>query len=396
MVVTRDTNDTAKEFFPTMLQLAGDLGCQLSPTPSDPDVLRGLCPFHDASTLDNANTLHINARNTRFWCVLCHAEGNPLAFVSRAWGVSARDAHHLLTTAEQPTTNRPPYPPEHFTPPAGRNTPVPQNTALLTRASRHYAKGLYTNYEPLHYLANLGIAPKMAELHGIGYATGKGLRDHLLKHGINEEELLQSPLFGPTPQIEAFAGRLILSDLDFTSATLWITTIVPDAPEAGSPWPTEKPTPRGIRGFKPYLFNLYSISPRFPKGVLTDDPRLYIVLKTQNHPTVLITQRRRPSLDIKDHCGRIAHSLLNRGLTHLIMAVHDTETVDLLSETILSIAPRTKVTYHTTDTIMDAISLRSRDLKTFMDAAPAPDPASAPDPVLPDPEIPTPAQPVDP
>ena len=378
MVITRDNNDTAKEFFTAMLQLAGDLGCQLSTTPSNPDVLRGLCPFHDASTLNNANTLQINTRSARFWCIICSAEGNPLAFISRAWGVSARDAHQLLTIDPSPTAERPPYPPDHFQSEDGR--PSPQNTALLTKASRHFGKKIYTNYEALHYLANLGIPPRQAELSGIGYATGQGLKDDLVEHGIHEDEILQSPLFSQNVDIEAFAGRITLSDLDFTSATLWITTLMPETPQPGSAWPSEKPIPRGIRGFKPYLFNLYSISQRFPRAILTDDPRLYMVLKTQNIPTSLITQRRRPTLGLADHCGRMAHSLLNRGLTHLIMALHDTEVATALRDTILSIAPATKIGFHTKQAIMANVTPWSRNLEDFTNLDPLPDQPQDPEP----------------
>lgn len=390
MVGTRELNDTTKQLFPKMLQLAGDLGCQLSPTPSNPDILRGLCPFHDATTLETANTLHINTRNARFWCIRCAADGNPLAFISRAWGISSRDAHHLLTNAAPISPDRPPYPAGYFEQSTSKGNPSPQNTALLTRASRFYASQLHTNFEPLYYLANLGVHPNLAALNGIGYAPGQGLRPYLLKAGVTEPELADSPLFGPTEDIEAFAGRLVLSDLDFTTATLWITTLLPTPPPAGSPWPEDKPSSRGIPGFKPYLFNLYSISAKFPTAILTDDPRLYIIVKTRDFPVALITQRRRATLDLSDHCGRMAHSLLNRGLTHLIMALHDTEVAAALHTTILSINPTTKVGFHTTDAIMDLISLSSRDLEQFTNLSLLPDapPARETQPQSEDPSTP--------
>ena len=362
---TQDSQEASPDLFAPMLELASQLGAQLSPTPSNPDILRGMCPFHDPTTVNNANTLQINTRNARFWCLICGAEGNPLAFISRAWAVSARDAYTLLTTNPTPTPERPPYPHDHFNQASNGNAPQPQNTALLTRAAAFYANQLRTAYEPLNYLAHLGVHPDRAIQCGIGYSPGQGLREYLLSKGIDQTELFQSPLFNPTLTIESFAGRIILCDQDFTSATIWLTTMTPETPDPGKPWPTLRPALRGIQGLKPYLFNLYSISPKYPNGVLTDDPRLYIILKANNTPCALITQRARASLNLGDHCGRIAQSLNNRGLKQLIVALQDTRISSTLHERIRTIAPHIAVYHQSHNAIISAISIHTRDLSAF-------------------------------
>ncbi len=364
----RQTSSPADQF-PAMIRIANQMGCQLRPAVQNPSMLRGLCPFHESDTIAGSKTLEIDARNPRFWCQKCGATGNPIAFAAMAWGVTARDAHQLLTENKEAGAERPAYPDRYHrantTPESVLN--APQNSAILTRATRYYSQQARRNYPALHFMAKLGITPEQASKIGMGYCEGQGLRKHLLENGIEERETVNSPLFHELVDTETFADRIVLSDLDFTGATLWMASIAPEDPETGYAWRDRKPSIHGLSGRKMYLMNLYSMTSRSAEGVLTDDPRLYIVLAVNGIPTALITQRRRPNQNLEAHCERTAAALGQREVRKIILAMHDhsqrEQTIAVMAKTM----PGVQTLARARSAIMDELSPHTRDLERFMD-----------------------------
>ena len=364
----RPQRPVASEHFPAMLQLAKQLGCQLRPTPSNPAVLRGLCPFHQADSLNDANTLQINTRTTRFSCQVCNAHGNPIAFTARVWGVSATDAHHLIAEGGTLDRTRPPYPKDFFHQ-QKRSANSPQNTAILTRAARHYGQQLYTSHAALQFIAQLGIDPDDAVKAGIGYCPGMGLRQYLLNHGVTPEEMEDSPLFHPETGIETFTGNITLADRDFTGSTLWMTSTVPEAPPNSYAWRNRRPHTHGIPGGRPVLLNIYCINRQTPSPVITDDARLYITLVASNFPVVLIAQRRRPEQDTSRQCEMMAGALRNRGVTHPVLAIHDMVYREEMGRTLEHVLRQPAIQPRTREKLMEQLDPRTRNLKEFTNPA---------------------------
>ena len=311
------------EYFAKMMRVASDLGCQLQPNPQNRNQLRGLCPFHEADKLQNLKTLVVNTNTRKFWCTFCNIGGNPLAFMAMAWSISAWDARILATNEEnQMTALRPPYPQEYFHPDPG-GAPTPQNTAILTLATRYYGDTMMTNYEPLFMLARLGIRPEIAREAGVGYCTGQGLREYLMERGVTREEMRASPLFNPNTGAEVMNRRITLSDQDYTGATLWMTSTVPEEMRENNDWKNDKPSTYGIPGMRPFLFNNKSITRPGIRLVVTDDIRLHLLLECNRIASTLITRRYQPSDGHEEFARQIAGKISERGIQHLTIAVHN-------------------------------------------------------------------------
>ena len=364
---SRDGQQTT-ELRDAMLRIADEMGCQLRPQANNPSMLRGLCPFHEAGTIADSKTLEMDTRNPRFWCQKCQATGNPIAFAAMAWGVSARDAHQLLQENRNAGRERPDYPDRHHQKPTPENAAnAPQNTAVLTRATAYYGRQARRSYPALYLLAKLGVTPDQAARIGLGYCEGQGLRKHLQDSGIGEKELTHSPLFHELVDTETFAGRIVISDLDFTGATLWMTSIAPEEPEAGYGWRERKPSMFGLPGRKMYLMNLYSISSRTTEGALTDDPRLYAVLAANGIPAALITQRRRTNQNLKNHCERVVQALKQKGMTKVVLAVHDRQQAHMIIQMMAEAMPGVDVAVRTRASAARELAPHARDLESFMD-----------------------------
>ena len=374
-MTTSNRRQTTSKHFITMLKIAEELGCQLSPTPASPSILRGLCPFHDADTVANADTLMVNTTTTRFWCIRCPAQGNPTAFAAKAWLVSARDARTLMEANPTAGADRPLYKPQPTEDNREQARPQPQNTAILTRAAHFYAAQLYKYFEPMHFLARLGIHPREAAKSGIGYCPGEGLKDYLLENGISETEVLQSSLFQEHTGMELFNGRMTLADQDYTGGTMWITSFPPDAPTDNYRWKQSPRPTMGLPGQKPYLFNLGKIEQRAEATVLTDDQRLYIALRGKEHPCILVTQKRRDRLELETHVRRITNALGTKELKSINIAMHDRALRERIQEALQgSEKPPKAVATKSRNEIIDYLNLGTRSLdiltETESDASP--------------------------
>ena len=353
--------------YPKMIDLAAAMNCTLQPSRDDITVLRGLCPFHQATRMHNSRTLRIDAKSGRFRCDYCGKSGTPLAFAATTWGVNAQDAHHLLEqllqTPDIPVTpDRPPYPANmnELTRNTGEHPWI--NSAIMTRAAVHYHNNIYTSYPALRTLAKLGISPDKAEKAGLGYCTGQGLREFLLEQGdITEEEMTGNPLWNDQGA-ETLAGRLTLTDRDHTGGALWITSIDPETDETGYGWRRERPYTFGIRGAKPFIFGQYSATRRSPWLCVTDDPRIYIVAAVHELPVIYITQHRRPDDRVTEMCRRITAAIARRTEAKVTLCMHDLPAAGIMAGFIRQSREGAEAVIHGRDSFLKQLKPETRDL----------------------------------
>ena len=377
---TRQTSAGTAQF-PNMLKVARELGCQIQPSAGNPNILTGLCPFHESRTLHEAKTLYIDLQTARFQCSACDSAGNPMAFIAKTWGMSAQETYEFISggcevTAKRPRGERNGQRSEDGPPPA-------QNTAVLTMAARYYRAQVERNFTPLNYLARLGIEPRRASETGFGYCTGEGLREYLERQDATPEEIDDSPLFQDVTGMEILSGCPVLFDLDFTGAAIWMMGLLPEERDTGTGWQPGRPRTRGIRGRRNNLFNLRDMNQRSGSVVLTDDPRLHLVLAAGGIPSAMTTRPRRID-GLGTMTGRIAGTLAQRNLDSVILAMHDREVARKIRQETAEARPKTKVEIRGTDAIMRQLNPWERDLTGFATPVPVgagPDPVGAgPDP----------------
>ena len=313
----------------TMVKSAEELGCQLQVANRDAAVLQGLCPFHHTNAGEDTRSLTVDTGTGRFNCRTCGAGGTPNTFMARCWGVSARDAHVLMEENPEALTDRPAYPDSYFPSLSSAGAILPQNSAVLGKADQFYGEQLYTNYEPLEFLSNLGVRPAAADAVGVGYCPGAGLADRLADNGIypalEDREIDNSPLFNELNGQERFAGRLTIADQDLTGGIIWMGSIALETPNNNSEtyFRHQRPATYGIAGHKRYLVNVYGINRQDGECILTDDARLYILLRANELPVVLLTQRQRSAEMLNDMVVKSAAELRRRNVKRLAIATHN-------------------------------------------------------------------------
>ena len=353
--------------FTNMLKMAREMGCQVQPSTGNPNILLGLCPFHESRTTQEAKTLQIDLSTARFWCVTCHASGNPTGFIARVWGVSAQEAYDLIRAGSKMEPDRPiwgtqPQPRDHSGPPQA------QNSAILTMAAKYYRQQVEHSYNALHFLVRMGITPQKAMEHGFGYCTGEGLREYLERRGATTEEIEACPLFQELTGMEFLAGCPVLADTDWTGATIWMMAILPEENENsnnnGMAWPMHRPRTRGIPGRRNRLFNLKNVTPGSGSVTMTDDARLYLVLEASGFPTTLITQTRRPNnADVITE--RIASGLAGRNPGRIVVAMHDRELGERIGRATKAERPETVLLHRGISEMMQQLDPRERNLQEF-------------------------------
>ena len=350
--------------FPNMLKVAKEMGCQIQPSSGNPNILTGLCPFHESRTLHEAKTLHVDLQTARFWCGACEIAGNPMIFIAKVWGMSAQETYEfIITDGCEVTAQRPRRRQQN-----GRwneeGPPEGQNTAILTLASRYYGQNVETSFTALNYLARLGIEPRRAVELGFGYCTGEGLREYLQQKGATQDEIEESPLFQEVTGMEILSGCPVLSDLDFTGATIWMMGIPPHEGDTGARWKSGRPRTRGIQGRRNQLFNLKQVNQRSKYIVVTDDPRLHLVLAAENAPSTMTTQSRR-NASVETMTERIASLLERRRVNGIILAMHDRELGERIHRATVQAQPGTKAEYRTLEEMMRQLNPQQRGLDQF-------------------------------
>ena len=156
----------------------------------------------------------------------------------------------------------------------------------------------------------------------------------------------------------------MLSDLDWTGATIWMLAIIPEDMNNENNWPIHRPRIRGLPGRRNRLFNLGKMSTRSISVTVTDDPRLHLALEANGFTSALVTQYRTPG-NAKTLTERITSTMAGRSPSRIIMAMHDRELGERKSQIITREKPETVPLHRGIEEIMRQINPWERDLRTF-------------------------------
>jgi len=197
-------------------------------------VRQGLCPFHEET--DASFTVYADTQ--KWYCFGCGLGGDVLDFIQRTDGVDLPEAIRRLETA--PPTPRP-------TGTAGQASAVPalptsREPALLTAAMRCYQRQLELCGDAQAYLASRGIDSEAARRLGLGYASGRGLRDWLVQAGFDDRRILDSGL--ASGGRERFRGMIVVPEL-VGNRVHWLA--------GRAVWPQHQPRFQALPGPKPVL-----------------------------------------------------------------------------------------------------------------------------------------------
>ena len=230
-------------------------------------VRQGVCPFHEEAE----GSFTVYADTEKFYCFGCGAGGDVLDFVQRTEGLTLPEAIRRLddgtarvVAALAPVPARKPVPSPAL---------PPRDPALLTAAVRFYAGQLRRNIGAREYLASRGIGLEAALHLGLGYAPGRGLREHLQLTGFAGQRLRDSGLFLERGA-ERFAGMIVVPDLAH-GRVRWLTGRAIGAGAA--------PRFQAVPGPKPVL-GLTRLGPAPEFVILTEGVFDYLALTTWGYP----------------------------------------------------------------------------------------------------------------
>ena len=230
-------------------------------------VRQGVCPFHKESE----GSFTVYGDTERFYCFGCGAGGDVLDFVQRMESLTLPEAIRRLDNGSPPVTTAA-VRPTAARQPAAPAIP-PRDPALLTAVGRFYAGELRRSSKARAYLASRGIGFEAAVSLGLGYATGRGLREHLQLTGFGVHRLRDSGLF-LEHGAERFAGMITVPDLAH-GLVRWLTGRAVD--------PVAKPRFQAVPGPKPVL-GLASLGPAPPWAVVAEGVFDYLALATWGYP----------------------------------------------------------------------------------------------------------------
>ena len=308
-----------------MLTLMSLTGCELRPTQTNGEHLRGYCPFHQGGT---RRTLAVDATEARFACRACGIKGGPGAFAGMIWGVAAAEAHEMLAqmNGAAPTTERP-------APISLRDREMAldakfrrQNTHLLTLATQFYSREVSEANRGGEYLTALGISRRRARDWGFGFATGRGLLGWLNRQQCTQQELEESPLIRRRPNGglgEQFHSVITLPDRDAIGATKWML-MVPAAPNAALS--ETRPRPLSLPGQRPFVLGLAEVDRNTAEIVVTDDPRVYMVMKADGKGCIHTLGR--------TEANKIADKIASKRPRRVVIAIRATAVAEEIGRTV--------------------------------------------------------------
>ena len=274
-----------------LIGLMGQVNCDLTEGGGRRNLLLGHCPFH---RLPGRKSLTVEPRSAHFWCSACGLHGDVNTFAAMIWGVAITEAHDLLANmnGETPTVKRPrPMALSAAEQKLDRRFRK-QNTNLLTLAARYYSNNLSGQNQGIHYLNALGLRPREARKAGFGFATGRGLAQWLSGRGCTRQEIADSPLFRLNRQerrVEEYSNVLLFPDLDAIQANKWFLILPTRTRHALDE--NRLPTTLSLPGQRPYVLGLGQITRNAPYLTVTDDPRIYLILKTLREPCIYAAPR---------------------------------------------------------------------------------------------------------
>ena len=166
-------------------------------------VRQGFCPFHE----ENAGSFTVYSDSQRWYCFGCGLGGDVLDFIQRLDGVDLPEAIRRLHGGSWEPVERPRAQVDY----QSAEALFARDSQLLTAAVRFYTAELRRSPEALDYLASRGIDDAAAQRLGLGYSTGRGLREHLRSLGFDEGRLRASGLF--TERGERFDGMIVVPEV---------------------------------------------------------------------------------------------------------------------------------------------------------------------------------------
>ncbi|MCY3572281.1 MAG: CHC2 zinc finger domain-containing protein [Chloroflexi bacterium] len=198
-------------------------------------VRQGLCPFHE----ETEGSFTVYADTQKFYCFGCGLGGDVLDFVQHTEGVDLPEAIRRLDASPASAAAR-------VTPAQSPSGPPPAPTvrdpALLSAAMRCYQRQLRLSEDAQAYLASRGINAEAVRRLGLGYASGRGLREWLVQAGFDDRRILSGGL--TSEGLERFRGMIVVPDL-LDGCVHWLA--------GRAVWPVVQPRFQALPGPKPVL-----------------------------------------------------------------------------------------------------------------------------------------------
>ena len=229
-------------------------------------VRQGLCPFH----AETAGSFTVYADTQRFYCFGCGAGGDVLDFIQRTDGVDLPEAIRRLEIA--PPTRLPAKTAGQTSAP--QTMPTNRDPALLSAAMRCYQRQLGLSEDAQAYLASRGIDAAAPRSQGLGYASGRGLRDWLVQAGFDDRRILGSGLASCGQ--ERFRGMIVVPELG-GNRVHWLA--------GRAVWPVAKPRFQALPGPKPVL-GLSRLAAHTPWVVVAEGLFDWLLLSAWGLPAV--------------------------------------------------------------------------------------------------------------
>jgi len=199
-----------------ILEAARDAGLDLRRTGRR---LAGRCPFHE----DRAPSLVIYPDTGSYFCYGCNVGGDVIDFVGRLQRLGFKETVELLSASGADGANARPLPANvtRFRPRRGAAPDLSGDERTVVEATVEHYAGMLTRYPDVRsYLLNRGVALDTARRLRLGYGGG-GLARHLVDRGLSLDTAQRLGLLSAGR--EAFAGRVIVPDLDAGGRARWLT-----------------------------------------------------------------------------------------------------------------------------------------------------------------------------
>ena len=312
-----------REMVKKAVKLAEASGCQLRPTQKNPSILRGICPFHYSTNMQSANTLQVDTYKGSFQCQYCKVGGTMAGFAAMIWGMAVPEAFEIINTDPTVEIERP-VPMAMREPEKSQDIRFrTQNSFLLTKASNYFCQKLNRSHEALSYLARLGISKAQSEHIKIGYTDGWGLIRALRNAKVSEEEIAESTLMTKDSRgklVERYERVLTIPHLDAANHTSWFMMMPPASPETDEQWAQSPRRPIDLWGKRPYMMGTLSTTKNEETVCITDDPRVFLVVRAHGLPAIYTMDRKG-----EEQLQKVATRLRERQPWHLSIACYDQE-----------------------------------------------------------------------
>ena len=229
-------------------------------------VRQGFCPFHE----ETEGSFTVYADTQKWYCFGCGEGGDVLDFIQRADGVGLPEAIRRLEAS--PASSAPTVIPPQAS--AAPSLTPNRDASLLTAAMRCYQRQLELCDEAQAYLGGRGINAAAARSLGLGYASGRGLREWLVQAGFDDRRILAGGL--ASGGLERFCGMIVVPEL-VGNRVHWLA--------GRAVWPQLWPRFQALPGPKPVL-GLSRLPAQTPWVVVAEGLFDWLVLTAWGLPAV--------------------------------------------------------------------------------------------------------------